>query len=400
MKKRSPSGMSVVVDIPDFSEIHLAKDVGEIPRTYSRLYGETSRIFYFSPSSSSRSLLSNNSLLELAPVNPLPLTIRNLPSTFIANSLQAIKLIISAIRHIRKSRVLLIFHLQPHWGFALSVVKPFLPKKLRIHLKMDLSKRWLLELRDQSLSSPWYIRYFHKQLIHLADIISVETRDMLAELQQAPLYGISIEKKLILMPNGISNLPPIDGADFVRKRHIVTVGRLGTYQKNTELFLNALRQVNLNDWKAILIGDIDSAFQNWLDRFMLENPQLASQVIFTGHISDRSKLAAHIKSASLFCLPSRWEGSALALLEALHLGCPILASDVGAAPDFIRDADVGRLFENDNVTSLAQNLQDCIDGKWDIEGMSIRAHELISERYHWNIIIDSVRDRWFNRSHP
>lgn len=48
---------------------------------------------------------------------------------------------------------------------------------------------------------------------------------------------------------------------FTEKENImVCVGRIGCYQKNTEMLLNALRKVDLKDWKIYMLGPITSSF--------------------------------------------------------------------------------------------------------------------------------------------
>ena len=50
---------------------------------------------------------------------------------------------------------------------------------------------------------------------------------------------------------------------FTEKENImVCVGRIGCYQKNTEMLLNALRKVDLKDWKIYMLGPITSSFDS------------------------------------------------------------------------------------------------------------------------------------------
>lgn len=56
---------------------------------------------------------------------------------------------------------------------------------------------------------------------------------------------------------------------------------------------------------------------------------------FPGHRDDIPELLAR---ASVFVMPSRWEGQPLALQEALRAGVPIVASAVGGIPELTGDA--------------------------------------------------------------
>lgn len=55
---------------------------------------------------------------------------------------------------------------------------------------------------------------------------------------------------------------------------------------------------------------------------------------FPGHRPDVPELLA---AASVFVMPSRWEGQPLALQEALRAGVPVVASDAGGIPDLAGD---------------------------------------------------------------
>ena len=55
-------------------------------------------------------------------------------------------------------------------------------------------------------------------------------------------------------------------------------------------------------------------------------------------------------------LPSRNENSPNALAEAMIVGLPVLASDVGGIPDMIDDGVTGFLFPSEDEAALAEKL--------------------------------------------
>lgn len=93
------------------------------------------------------------------------------------------------------------------------------------------------------------------------DLLTVETQCLYDRLYKEFIDVYDIKLKLVLMPNGfdeetLKTLSIVE-KDFGHKENImITVGRLGTYQKNTEMLLNALDLMELRDWKVYLIGSI------------------------------------------------------------------------------------------------------------------------------------------------
>ena len=64
---------------------------------------------------------------------------------------------------------------------------------------------------------------------------------------------------------------------------------------------------------------------------------LGVDAAFLGHRADVPSLLA---AATVFVLPSRWEGQPLVLQEALRAGAVIVATRVGGIPDLVGDAAV------------------------------------------------------------
>jgi glycosyltransferase involved in cell wall biosynthesis len=86
-------------------------------------------------------------------------------------------------------------------------------------------------------------------------------------------------------------------------------------------------------------------------------------------VSDSTYLPGFIRNpfpivarAALFCLPSRFEGDPLALVEALSLGVPLIAADCVAGPSEILDGGrYGDLVEVDSLDGLASRIARHLD---------------------------------------
>jgi glycosyltransferase involved in cell wall biosynthesis len=71
---------------------------------------------------------------------------------------------------------------------------------------------------------------------------------------------------------------------------------------------------------------------------------------------DRENAMAILKSSDIFVMPSRYEGTPIALLEAAALARPILASDTGGIPELVQHGEHAFLVPPGDPTALAQGL--------------------------------------------
>ena len=66
---------------------------------------------------------------------------------------------------------------------------------------------------------------------------------------------------------------------------------------------------------------------------------------------------AWIARASAFVLPSRWEGFASVLVEAMACGTPVVAADCDYGPrEIVHDGQTGLLARTDDAASLAAGI--------------------------------------------
>ncbi|WP_437103905.1 glycosyltransferase [Streptomyces californicus] len=100
---------------------------------------------------------------------------------------------------------------------------------------------------------------------------------------------------------------------------VVCVGRL-TRQKGQDVLLRAWRRTAVPGARLVLVGDGP-------DRKALEEAAPPG-VLFTGACAD---VRPWLHAADVLVLPSRWEGMALAPLEAMACGRPVLLTDVNGA---------------------------------------------------------------------
>jgi glycosyltransferase involved in cell wall biosynthesis len=80
--------------------------------------------------------------------------------------------------------------------------------------------------------------------------------------------------------------------------------------------------------------------------------------------------------AAIFALPSRSEGMGRVILEAMAVGLPVVASNVGGIPSLVRDGETGFLVPSEDVLALEARLRQLLNDPILRERMGTRASEV------------------------
>lgn len=133
-------------------------------------------------------------------------------------------------------------------------------------------------------------------------------------------------------------------------RIILSIGRL-TYQKGFDRLLKAWQSIDCkNGWKLQIVGngpEEDNLKKLIIDYNLCEYVEIIPP---TPNVSE-----LYLKS-SIFCLPSRFEGFVLVLLEAQAFGLPVVAFDCDCGPSEVLTANNGYLIEQDNIQELSEKI--------------------------------------------
>jgi rhamnosyl/mannosyltransferase len=138
--------------------------------------------------------------------------------------------------------------------------------------------------------------------------------------------------KVSVVPIGISDnhstACSIKAAAIRRLHHgrriVFALGRM-TYYKGFDVLVDAAAA--LSDDCAVLVGGDGELLEHY--RSTVARRGLAGRVHFLGHIND-DDLASHFEACDIFCMSStlRAEAYGVAMLEAMVMGKPIVATDI------------------------------------------------------------------------
>lgn len=161
-------------------------------------------------------------------------------------------------------------------------------------------------------------------------------------------------KKIKVIPNPVNIINPIN---CIKKNIIVTVGRL-TKEKGHKYLIEAFAKIKHKDWQLSIVGD--GAEKERLIEFS-KQLGIYDRITFHGHKLD---FAQQLSEARIFVLPSLSEGFPNAIIEAMSVPLPCIATRCTEAMDeIIKDGINGILVEKEDSTVLANEIDKLIDNK-------------------------------------
>jgi glycosyltransferase involved in cell wall biosynthesis len=159
-------------------------------------------------------------------------------------------------------------------------------------------------------------------------------------------------RKCAVIPNGI--VLPGASARSPDRRKIAQVGTLGRLRaiKGSDLMIEAFSLLERPDLHLHMGGPADRAW----GRELMERHRSRPGITFHGEVAP----AEFLPTLDLFVLPSRSEGMSNALLEAMALGLPVVATDVGGNAEVLDGGRAGVLVEP-TAGSIAEGVRSLLD---------------------------------------
>lgn len=153
------------------------------------------------------------------------------------------------------------------------------------------------------------------------------------------------------------------------------VGRLDA-QKGQSVLLDAMAKIRRRTRARLVVlgeGPARAKLEAQIRRLELEGA-----VIMLG---ERKDISSWLSALEVFALPSMWEGLPNALLEAMALGVPCVASAVDGVPEVVKDGVSGLLVPPGKVEPLAHALTKLLEDAPLRAKLGAAAKETISSKF-------------------
>ncbi len=366
----------------DAGEVHLYKDVGGIPYALAKYCGWKATFAY----NDANGVIHNEDYERYVKLDRIrfPKILEKIKLRYI-KYFQVIKYVYF---NAPKYDVINFYHCHRFINFLCWLAKKRNPDIIT-YVKLDMGKAGFeKEMKKQKCNGGEKHR-------DNTDLFTVETKKYVDPLNDLNKF----KNKVKYLPNGFfSDLADVDLSKIKKEKIILTVGRIGTYPKNTELLIESLIELenDLKDWKVYLVGPMTEDFKIWLNNRLVDHSKLKNKIVITGNITDKKELYQIYAKSSIFVLPSRYEGFPLVIQEAMHFACyPIITNCFPAADEVIR---TGKNGFGDIVNQSENNLNNVLKSIEIINYLEKgqKAAEFVNETFDWEILAKKLENYFLN----
>lgn len=178
--------------------------------------------------------------------------------------------------------------------------------------------------------------------------------------QAQDYYKCMLKCESVVLRNPLNPDFDIRTYEGERKKTIVTIGRL-SIEKNQKMLIKAFERIadKYPDYSVEIYGDgpLQGELQKQIDASGLNN-----RITLAGR---KDNIQEYVNNAGIFVLPSNSEGMPNALLEAMAMGIPSIATDcpIGGTAAIIKNLENGIIIPMNDTVKLADSISMLIDDK-------------------------------------
>lgn len=190
----------------------------------------------------------------------------------------------------------------------------------------------------------------------------------------------------LVVGNGVDEHLFEPGSGKSAEKYILFIGRL-SYRKGLFDLLECAEVVCQHyDVRFILVGkgELEQKI-----RAIIEKKGLQDSIILVGH-QNREELVKLYQRATIFVLPSHYEGLPTVLLEAMSCGLPVVATNVSGCPGVVSDGENGILIPAKSPEMMVEAISRLLDDEVLRNDLGRNARKTIEERNTWDHVAGKI----------
>ncbi len=260
----------------------------------------------------------------------------------------------------------------------IAVLKKLFFRKKKLILTMDTIPGYSFSMgRVMDFLFKVYYKTFGKIVFSAADEITLygESFRKYAEKAGVPMNKIKITPTGIDVNVKKSNKDIKEEFGIGKNEKIVVGIGICNNRKGIDTFVKTAERFKRKDVHFIWVGGGTK-----IKGFKALNKRLNAKVIFTGF---RKDVHNFYNQSDVFFFPSRGEGLAGVLMEAMVYGLPVVASDIAGNNDLISNNRNGCLCKKEDVRGYARKINTLLENKKLRDKFISNSKEKIKNKYEW-----------------
>ncbi|MEG1914744.1 MAG: glycosyltransferase family 4 protein [Acidaminococcaceae bacterium] len=358
----------------DICQAHLYKDVGGVPYSLAKYCGWQTTFAYIADNG----VLRDNSYEQYVTLSPIKPGKNNFARKW--------HLVQYLWQNISQYDVMNYYH-DRKTGLLLALIAKLRKPSLKLYVKCDMGRGfYLTKIKPVEGVKNKIKAFFYNYFSQIIDLYSCETKQYLTELNQVKRF----QNKIKYLPNGFFTDFAVNNEKMPKERIILTVGRIGAQEKNTELLLAALEKIDVNQlqhWQVYLVGTVTAEFREYLQAKFKVKPYLKDIIKMTGNITNKQELYRIYARSSIFILPSREESWGLVIPEAMYHENYVIVTDCcDAYAELLGQDEFGKIVPNYDAEALKTAIVDAMAGKVELKAVGLAAKEHVQRAFTWSIL--------------
>jgi len=261
----------------------------------------------------------------------------------------------------------------------------------RVHIHGEHGKEHFSETSQGN----WKRLLLKKSSARISDFFITVSENLKEELIQE--WGVR-QNKITVIRNGIDSLlfkPDLSAGEQIRKElyigaNDIVVGTVGWLRpiKNQSAIIRILPELlkKKENLKVVIVGDGEDRHK--LEKLAQEH-NVSSNIIFTGHREDVESL---LNAFDIYIQASLFEGMSNTIMQAMSVGIPVVAMNVGGNSELVKDGITGYLVKPESSIVLIERILYLSNNRDICKEMGKNGRDIITRDFSINMMIRSNED--------
>jgi glycosyltransferase involved in cell wall biosynthesis len=199
------------------------------------------------------------------------------------------------------------------------------------------------------------------------------------------------KEHFVIVPNGVPDFSAETPARDNGQIGIMFAGAVND-AKGAPILIEALGLLNRLaarcSWYAVIAGNGDLSFM----QSHAEKLGVKSKVSFTGWV-DSETIHRYMRMSDILVLPSETENLPVSLIEGTCAGMALVATNVGAVSEIVRNDVNGRIVQR-NAVEIAQVLHQLIEDERKLVSMQKKSREMYQAQFTLEKMASGLVQAW------